>query len=62
LTSKELRDAVRARAEQEKTTPKDLILRVLNAYLGRAARAESWATAMPLTCPGWVADKLTAAK
>jgi hypothetical protein len=62
LTSKELRDAIRARAEQEGTTPKDLVLRVLNTYLGRVKAADAWAGTMPLNVPGWVADKLTAAK
>lgn len=59
LMSRELRDAVTARAEQEGTTPKDLILRVLNAYLGRAKAADSWAGVMPLDVPAWVADRLT---
>jgi len=49
LTSPALRDAVMARATLEGTTPRDLILRVLNEYLGRAAKDEA-----PLRAPGWV--------
>lgn len=36
LTSKDLRDAIRVRAAQQGEAPKDVIMKALNAYLGRA--------------------------